>query len=70
METANQKRTTIVVCSLPRGMENWRPDPFPGSDAAHDKGCTCPVMQPWPGRIAFDHDCPVHELDTAIEVKQ
>ncbi len=59
------KKHSIVVCKLPRGHETWRPDPFPGSDEAHAIGCVCPVQQPWPGQLAFDTACPVHELDDA-----
>ena len=34
----------VVVCELPEGQERWRPDPFPGSDAAIERGCVCPVF--------------------------
>lgn len=54
---------TTVVCKLPAGHENWRPDPFPGSEEAEDKGCICPSWQPWPGELFFDDKCPVHELE-------
>lgn len=53
---------TITV-QLPEGQEKWRPDPFPGSDVAIEAGCKCPLHQPWPGKITFAVDCPVHELD-------
>lgn len=53
---------TINV-SLPRGSEHWHPEPFPGSDEAAVAGCSCPIKQPWPGGLAFDADCPVHELE-------
>jgi hypothetical protein len=54
----------FITCTLPRGSENWRPDPFPGSDVAAARGCNCPVTQPWPGRLTFAIDCPVHELES------
>lgn len=53
----------VVVCELPEGQERWRPDPFPGSDAAIERGCVCPLHQPWPGKLAFSTRCPVHELE-------
>ena len=55
----------IVTVSLPPGMETWKPDPFPGGDAAIDLGCTCPVDQPHPGKLRFATDCPMHELERA-----
>jgi hypothetical protein len=57
----------IVTCLLPSGQENWRPDPFPGSDEAAEAGCSCPREQPWPGRLQFSCDCPVHELEKPAE---
>lgn len=60
-----QSDQTIITCALPRGHENWRPDPFPGSDVAAARGCTCPVDQPWPGSLAFADDCPVHQIERA-----
>lgn len=53
----------LVTCTLPPGQEHWRPDPFPGSEQAFQQGCTCPVMQPWPGKLTFSLECPVHELE-------
>lgn len=52
-----------VTCKLPLGQEDWRPELFPGSDEAVEKGCTCPERQPWPGAFQFATDCPVHELE-------
>lgn len=54
---------TTVVCKLPTGQENWKPDLFPGSDEAFERGCTCPLFQPWPGELFFDTECPIHELE-------
>lgn len=55
----------ILHCSLPAGHENYRPEPFPGSDEAVEKGCLCPKVQPWPGRLELDNACPVHEISVA-----
>lgn len=49
----------ILTLAVPPG--DWRPDPFPGSAAARAGGCTCPVDQPWPGRLNIDTECPIHE---------
>lgn len=54
---------TVMRFNLPKGSEDWRPDPFPGSEKGFDQGCKCPQCQPWPGQLLFDSDCPVHELD-------
>jgi hypothetical protein len=54
---------TLVTCVLPRGHEKWRPDPFPGSDEAAAADCSCPLHQPWPGKLIFALDCPVHQLE-------
>lgn len=56
-----------VKCQLPRGSETWRPEPFPGGDAARDAGCTCPAVQPWPGAFVFASDCPVHEIERGLQ---
>ena len=56
----------VIVCELGPGWENYRPELFPGSDKAHAKGCTCPVLQPWPGRLAFAEDCPHHQLEKSV----
>lgn len=55
-----------VVCTLPEGSKDWRPDPFPGSDEAFERGCTCPQFQPWPGQLLFDPECPAHVLSQGI----
>lgn len=57
----------IVTVKLGRGEEYWKPAPFPGSQEAADEGCTCPIEQPWPGRLAFDEECPVHELERVVQ---
>lgn len=56
---------TLVLCELPAGSEDWKPDPFPGDPAAKLQGCSCPDVQPWPGALIFETDCPVHELEEA-----
>lgn len=56
---------SVYICKLPPGQENFRIEPFPGSDEAFERGCTCPVDQPWPGRYAFAGDCPVHVMESA-----
>lgn len=48
--------------TLPAGWETWAPEPMPGSDAARLEGCKCPEEQPWPGSLAINGDCPIHEL--------
>lgn len=52
---------------LPRGSEHWRPELFPGSDEATERGCLCPVSQPWPGGFRYAADCPVHELQQRMD---
>jgi len=54
---------SFITASLPAGQERWRPDPFPGSEPAFLKGCTCPELQPWPGQLRFNMACPVHQLE-------
>lgn len=54
---------SVITCTLPKGSEEWRPDPFPGTDEAISLGCKCPPQQPWPGALAFADDCPVHEIE-------
>lgn len=54
---------TAIRCDLPKGSEDWRPDPFPGSEEAVAASCRCPHDQPWPGSLIFDISCPVHELE-------
>jgi hypothetical protein len=56
---------TITV-TLPEGQERWRPYPFPGCELAKQQGCSCPTEQPWPGRLTFGSNCPVHELETPL----
>lgn len=53
----------IVVCELPADQRDFRPDPFPGSETAFKQGCTCPQAQPGPGKLAFETECPIHELE-------
>ena len=53
----------VLICALPDHAYRYRPDPFPGSTEAAIEGCTCPIAQPWPGKLAFASDCPVHELE-------
>jgi len=53
----------FMTLVLPVGSENWRPEPFPGSEEAFARGCACPLLQPWPGRLTFAMDCPVHEME-------
>lgn len=53
----------IITLDLAAADRNWRPDPFPGSECAFERGCTCPVHQPWPGALAFAAGCPIHELE-------
>lgn len=57
------ERRTVITCELPADQRDWRPDPFPGCDTAIGAGCTCPILQPWPGALNFATDCPVHELE-------
>lgn len=64
-----EEEVAIYIVSLPRGQENLRPDPFPGSDKAFDQGCTCPISQPWPGQLAFAEGCPIHQLVAAEETQ-
>lgn len=54
---------TVIRCDLPDEAKDWRPDPFPGSEVAFNRGCTCPQCQPWPGQLLFDTECPIHELE-------
>jgi hypothetical protein len=64
-------RGTLVMAvlrlALPSGHERWRPDPFPGSDDAERQGCTCPILQPWPGFLSVDDACPVHEIEKGFD---
>jgi len=52
----------IIICALGHGWERYRPGLFPGSEEAYEQGCTCPILQPWPGKLAFASDCPHHQL--------
>jgi hypothetical protein len=52
----------VGLLRLPPDQRDFRPDPFPGSDKAYLKGCTCPAIQPWPGSLFIALECPVHEL--------
>jgi len=56
---------TTLFCALTDESANWRPDPFPGSAEAKTQGCSCPDVQPWPGALLFESDCPVHEIEEA-----
>lgn len=55
----------IVITKFEAHPGDWRPSPFPGADEALEQGCLCPKEQPWPKGLAFDSDCPVHELKQA-----
>ena len=59
----NDIERLLITVELPSDQETWRPDPFPGSDEAFDKGCTCPQAQPWPGHLILASDCPIHEME-------
>jgi hypothetical protein len=53
---------TILKVSGP--FDEWRPDPFPGSAAALEEGCSCPSFQhAWPRHLMMNSECPVHALD-------
>jgi hypothetical protein len=46
-----------------------QPRPNPGSDAALDQGCTCPVLDNGHGRgdgpFWINGDCPLHALQSS-----
>jgi hypothetical protein len=54
----------VITCNVPPGTIKERFNPFPGSDAALDQDCTCPVDQDkWPGAVQIRIGCPVHVLE-------
>lgn len=55
----------IIRVKLPASQASWLPDPVPGSEAARDRGCTCPSAPPPRGHLDFADDCSVHELEVA-----
>lgn len=61
---ATREIPVTVTCRLGAESAFWRPDPFPGSPAARERGCQCPADQPWPGALAFELHCPIpaHQL--------
>jgi hypothetical protein len=58
-----EREATHVVCSVPPGTKEDAFQPFPGSEVAIAKGCTCPTQRDWPHTLKFSLDCPVHELE-------
>lgn len=60
-----EREVTHVRCNIPPGTKAEAFDPFPGSEAAIARGCTCPIQRRWPHSLHFALDCPVHELQRA-----
>ena len=58
-----EREATHVRVNIPHGTEEHAFNPFPASDAAIARGCTCPVQRSWPDALTFALDCPVHELE-------
>lgn len=60
-----ESETTHVRLRVPVGTKEEAFDPFPGSESAISRGCTCPVQRRWPEELILALDCPVHELERA-----
>lgn len=60
---ARRKIVSVIYCAVPKGTMAREFDPFPASEKAIKQGCTCPHQTEWPKHIAFDSDCPVHDLE-------
>ena len=57
-----------VSCALENEDDVFKIKPFPGGKAAQRQGCTCPY-QPVPnGRVVFNSECPVHELEKVLKL--